>query len=50
VIAPEISVKKARRLVELVSMAGISDNGVITFDGLAFTEATAIIDEHNSLK
>jgi hypothetical protein len=28
VIAPEISVKKARRLVELISLAGISDTGV----------------------
>jgi hypothetical protein len=30
VIAPEISVKKARRLVELISLAGISDTGVIS--------------------
>ncbi|MDU1061647.1 MAG: chromosome partitioning protein ParB [Leclercia adecarboxylata] len=50
VIAPEISVRKARRLVELVSLAGISDTGVITFDGLAFAEAVAIIDEHKSIK
>ncbi|MEB5748683.1 chromosome partitioning protein ParB [Leclercia adecarboxylata] len=50
VIAPEISVKKARRLVELVSQAGISDTGVITLDGLAFAEASEIIDKHKSIK
>jgi len=49
VIAPEISVKKARRLLELVSLAGISDTGVITLDGLAFAEASEIIDEHKSI-
>lgn len=46
VIAPEISVKKARRLVELVSLAGISDTGVISLEGLAHAEALQIIDEH----
>lgn len=46
VIAPEISVKKARRLVELVSLAGISDTGVISLEGLAHAEAMQIIDEH----
>lgn len=50
VIAPEISVKKARRLLELVSQAGISDTGVITLGGLAFAEASEIIDEHKSIK
>ncbi|HDR2474176.1 TPA: ParB N-terminal domain-containing protein [Enterobacter soli] len=46
VIAPEISVKKARRLVELISLAGISDTGVISLEGLAHAEALQIIDEH----
>lgn len=50
VIAPEISVKKARRLVELVSQAGISDTGIITLEGLAFAELSEIIDEHKSIK
>jgi len=50
VIAPEISVKKARRLVELVSQADISDTGVITLDGLAFAEVSEIIDQHKSIK
>jgi hypothetical protein len=39
VIAPEISVKKARRLVELISLAGISDTGVISLEGLVHAEA-----------
>ena len=49
VITPEISVKKARRLVELISKAGISDTGVISLEGLAHAEAVQIIDEQNSL-
>lgn len=49
VIAPEISVKKARRLVELVSLAGISDTGVISLEGLAHAEASQIIDEHKAI-
>ncbi|KLR28050.1 ParB N-terminal domain-containing protein [Enterobacter kobei] len=49
VIAPEISVKKARRLVELVSLAGISDTGVISLEGLAHVEALQIIDEHKAI-
>lgn len=49
VIAPKISVKKARRMVELVSMAGISDTGVINLDGVAFNELMAIVNEHNIL-
>lgn len=49
VIAPEISVKKARRLVELVSLAGISDTGVISLEGLAHAEALQIIDEHKAI-
>lgn len=50
VIAPEISVKKARRLVELLSQAEISDVGIITLDGLAFAEVSEIIDQHKSIK
>ncbi|HHT1039596.1 TPA: ParB N-terminal domain-containing protein [Enterobacter hormaechei] len=49
VIAPEISVKKARRLVELVSLAGISDTGVISLEGLAHAEVLQIIDEHKAI-
>lgn len=49
VIAPEISVKKARRLVELVSLAGISDKGVISLEGLAHAEVLQIIDEHKAI-
>ncbi|HEO9384344.1 TPA: chromosome partitioning protein ParB [Citrobacter freundii] len=49
VIAPEISIKKARRLVDLISKAGISETGVICLEGLAHAEALQIIDEHNSL-
>jgi hypothetical protein len=48
VIAPEISVKKAR-LVELISLAGISDTGVISLEGLAHAEASQIIDEHKAI-
>lgn len=49
VIAPEISVKKARRLVELVSLTGISDTGVISLEGLAHAEVLQIIDEHKAI-
>lgn len=49
VIAPEISVKKARRLVELISLAGISDTGVISLEGLAHAEAVEIIDEYKAI-
>ncbi len=49
VIAPEISVKKARHLVELISLAGISDTGVISLEGLAHAEASQIIDEHKAI-
>lgn len=48
-IAPEISVKKARRLVELMGLAVISEEGVINLDGLALAEALAIIDEHKQI-
>ncbi|KKY90246.1 chromosome partitioning protein ParB [Enterobacter cloacae] len=49
VISPEISVKKARRLVELVGLAGISNTGVITLEGLAHAEVQEIIDEHKAI-
>lgn len=49
VIAPEISAKKARRLVELISLAGISDTGVISLEGLAHAEAMQIVDEHKTI-
>lgn len=45
-IAPEISVKTARRLVELLAGASITDEGVITVDGVALAEVLSIIDEH----
>jgi len=40
VIAPKINMKKGRILVELVSLAGNSDTGVIALDGLAIAEAS----------
>ncbi|AWR69428.1 MULTISPECIES: hypothetical protein [Enterobacter cloacae complex] len=49
VIAPKISVKKARRLVELISLAGISDTGVISLEGLLHAEVVEIIDEHKAI-
>ncbi|MEY7815927.1 chromosome partitioning protein ParB [Enterobacter cloacae] len=49
VIEPEISVKKARRLVELISLAGISDTGVISLEGLVHAEVVEIIDEHKAI-
>ncbi|YCI83513.1 chromosome partitioning protein ParB [Enterobacteriaceae bacterium] len=47
VIAPEISVKKARRLVELISLVGVSNDGVIKLEGQALAEVFEIIDEQN---
>ena len=44
-IAPELNVKSARRFVELMSMASISDEGVFTLEGAALAEALAIVDE-----
>lgn len=49
VIAPEISIKKARRLVELISLTGISDTGVIALEGLVHAEVVEIIDEHKAI-
>lgn len=48
-IAPEISVKKARRTVELLALAPISDDGVITLEGLALAEVLDIIDEQKRI-
>ncbi len=48
-IAPEISVKKARRLVELMALANITDEGVMTLDGIALAEALDIIDEQKRI-
>ena len=48
-IAPEISVKKARRAVELLALALISDDGVITLEGLALAEVLDIIDEQKRI-
>ncbi|NTZ40019.1 chromosome partitioning protein ParB [Enterobacter sp. JMULE2] len=49
VIAPEISVKKSRRFVELMAQATISDEGVFTLDGAALAEALSIMDEHKAI-
>lgn len=49
IIAPEISVKKARRAVELLALAKISDDGVITLDELALAEVLEIIDEQKTI-
>lgn len=49
VVSPEISVKKARRLVELMALASITDEGVITLDGIALAEALDIIDEQKRI-
>lgn len=48
-IAPELNVKSARRFVELMAMATISDDGVFTLGGVALAEALEIIDEHKSI-
>lgn len=47
VITPEISVKKARRLVELISLVGVSNDGVIKLEGQALAEVFEIINEQN---
>jgi ParB/RepB/Spo0J family partition protein len=48
-IAPELSIKSARRFVELMAQAAISDEGVFTLEGAALAEALAIIDEHEAI-
>ena len=47
-IAPELNVKSARRLVELIALADISNEGVFTLEGTALAEALAIVDEHKA--
>lgn len=48
-IAPELSIKTARRFVELMAQASISDEGVFTIEGAALAEALSIIDEHKTI-
>lgn len=48
-IAPELSIKKARRLAELLALADISEEGVITLEGLVLAEALEIIDEQKNI-
>lgn len=48
-IAPELNVKSARRFVELMALASISDDGVFTIEGAALAEALSIIDEHKAI-
>lgn len=49
VITPEISVKKARRLVELLASV-CNEEGVFTLEGLVAAEVLSIIDEHKALQ
>ncbi|HEF0022019.1 TPA: chromosome partitioning protein ParB [Citrobacter amalonaticus] len=49
-IAPEISVKKARRLVELITLAGINDSGAITLSGELLNEVVEIINEQREIE
>lgn len=48
-IAPELSIKSARRFVELMSLASISDEGVFTLEGAVLAEALSIIDEFKAI-
>ncbi|AQT88723.1 chromosome partitioning protein ParB [Enterobacter roggenkampii] len=50
VIAPEISVKKARRLVELITLAGINESGAITLSGELLNEVMEIINEQRDIE
>lgn len=50
VIAPEISVKKARRLVELITLAGINESGAITLSGELLREVQEIINEQRDIE
>lgn len=49
-IAPEISVKKARRLVELITLAGINDSGAITLSGELLNEVVEIINKQREIE
>ncbi|EPL7197436.1 ParB/RepB/Spo0J family partition protein [Klebsiella michiganensis] len=48
-IAPEISVKKARRLVELITLAGVDPNGTISLEGFALAEVLQIVEEQKTI-
>lgn len=48
-IAPELSIKNARRFVELMAQAEISDEGVFTIQGAALAEALSIVDEYKAI-
>ncbi|HAT1590689.1 ParB/RepB/Spo0J family partition protein [Klebsiella oxytoca] len=50
VIAPEISVKKARRLVELITLAGIDESGTISLSGELLNEVQEIITEQRDIE
>lgn len=50
VIAPEISVKKARRLVELITLAGIDESGTISLSGELLNEVKEIITEQRDIE
>jgi ParB/RepB/Spo0J family partition protein len=50
VIAPEISVKKARRLVELITIAGINESGAINLSGELLNEVVEIINEQRDIE
>ena len=50
VIAPEISVKKARRLVELITLAGIDESGAINLSGELLSEVQEIITEQRDIE
>lgn len=50
VIAPEISVKKARRLVELITLAGINESGAISLSGELLNEVVEIINEQRDIE
>lgn len=49
-IAPEISVKKARRLVELITLAGIDESGAISLSGELLNEVQEIITEQRDIE
>ncbi|HED1503008.1 TPA: chromosome partitioning protein ParB [Raoultella ornithinolytica] len=48
-IAPEISVKKSRRLVELITLAGVDANGTISLEGFALAEVLQIVEEQKAI-
>ncbi|WP_404652190.1 ParB/RepB/Spo0J family partition protein [Raoultella terrigena] len=48
-ITPEISVKKARRLVELITLAGVDPNGTISLEGFVLAEVLQIVEEQKAI-